>query len=215
MNNLLKIGKMSTLNSSFSLIKRKKVNKLFTRLQSKLSPNLKNKGNFLLSTDILRDDIKCDLLRIVVLNIETKLLNLIKRDLNLFDDETTILELVKLSTEDFLTNCYGSKVTIRSTIILRSVYSQFLVENSNILLRVPFLELLNSNTKVFQNTFDPIYTTASDKFLEVLFDNLIIEISNCVVQIIISEFSIINSVRQVLYRSNFYHPVISIGFVIV
>ena len=80
---------MSTLNSSFSLIKRKKVNKLFTRLQSKLSPNLKNKGNFLLSTDILRDDIKCDLLRIVVLNIETKLLNLIKRDLNLFDDETT------------------------------------------------------------------------------------------------------------------------------
>ena len=53
---------MSTLNSSFSLIKRKKVNKLFTRLQSKLSPNLKNKGNFLLSTDILRDDIKCDLL---------------------------------------------------------------------------------------------------------------------------------------------------------
>ena len=78
MNNLLKIGKMSTLNSSFSLIKRKKVNKLFTRLQSKLSPNLKNKGNFLLSTDILRDDIKCDLLRIVVLNIETKLLNLIK-----------------------------------------------------------------------------------------------------------------------------------------
>lgn len=203
MNNLLKIGKMSTLNSSFSLIKRKKVNKLFTRLQSKLSPNLKNKGNFLLSTDILRDDIKCDLLRIVVLNIETKLLNLIKRDLNLFDDKTTILELVKLSTEDFLTNCYGSKLTIRSTIILRSVYSQFLVENSNILLRVPFLELLNSNTKVFQNTFDPIYTTASDKFLEVLFDNLIIEISNCVVQIIISEFSIINSVRQVLYRSNF------------
>ena len=83
---------MSTLNSSFSLIKRKKVNKLFTRLQSKLSSNLKNKGNFLLSTDILRDDIKCDLLRIIVLNIETKLLNLIKRDLNLFDDKTTILE---------------------------------------------------------------------------------------------------------------------------
>jgi hypothetical protein len=90
MNNLLKIGKMSTLNSSFSLIERKKVNKLFTRLQSKLSSNLKNKGNFLLSTDILRDDIKCDLLRIIVLNIETKLLNLIKRDLNLFDDKTTI-----------------------------------------------------------------------------------------------------------------------------
>ena len=98
---------MSILSSSFSLTKRKKVNKLFTRLQSKLSLNLKNKGNFLLSTDILRDDIKRDLLRIVVLNIETKFLNLIKRDLNLFDDKAVLLELVKLSTEDFLTNCYG------------------------------------------------------------------------------------------------------------
>jgi hypothetical protein len=194
---------MSTFSSSFSLTKRKKVNKLFTRLQHKLYPNLKNKGNFLLSTDILRDDIKRDLLRIVVLNIETKFLNLIKRDLNLFDDKAILLELVKLSTEDFLTSCYGSKVTIRSTIVSRSVYSQLLVENSNIILKVPFLELLDSNTKVFQNTFDPIYTVASDKFLEVLFDNLIIEISNCVMQIIISEFSIINSVRQVLYRSNF------------
>jgi hypothetical protein len=92
---------MSTFSSSFSLTKRKKVNKLFTRLQHKLSPNLKNKGNFLLSTDILRDDIKRDLLRIVVLNIETKFLNLIKRDLNLFDDKAILLELVKLSTEDF------------------------------------------------------------------------------------------------------------------
>ena len=95
---------MSTFSSSFSLTKRKKVNKLFTRLQHKLSPNLKNKGNFLLSTDILRDDIKRDLLRIVVLNIETKFLNLIKRDLNLFDDKAILLELVKLSTEDFLTS---------------------------------------------------------------------------------------------------------------
>ena len=155
---------MSTFSSSFSLTKRKKVNKLFTRLQHKLSPNLKNKGNFLLSTDILRDDIKRDLLRIVVLNIETKFLNLIKRDLNLFDDKAILLELVKLSTEDFLTSCYGSKVTIRSTIVSRSVYSQFLVENSNIILKVPFLELLNSNTKVFQNTFDPIYTVALINF---------------------------------------------------
>ena len=114
-----------------------------------------------------------------------------------------LVDLVKLSTEDFLTNCYGSTINIRPTLISRSVYSQFLIENSNIILKVPFLELLNSNTKIFKNTFDPIYTVASDKFLEVLFDNLIIEISNCVMQIVISEFSIINSVRQVLYRSNF------------
>ena len=194
---------MLTRNSSFSLTKTKKVDRLFIRLQSKLSSDLRNKGNFLLSTDILRDVIKRDLLRIVVLNIETKLLDLIKKDLDSFDDKSMLIDLVRLSTEDFLTNCYGSKVNIRTTIVSCSLYSQLLIENSNIILKVPFLELLNLDTKVFQKTFDPIYTVASDKFLEVLFDNLIIEISNCVMQIIISEFSIINSIRQVLYRSNF------------
>ena len=88
--------------------------------------------------DILRDDIKRDLFKIVVLNMETKFWNLIKQDLDLFDDKAVFLELVKLSTEDFLTNCYGSKVTIRSTIVSRSVYSQFLVENSNTILKVSF-----------------------------------------------------------------------------
>jgi len=194
---------MLTRSSLFSLTKRKKVDKLFLRLQYKLSSNLKNKGNFLLSTDILRDVIKRDLLKIIVLNIETKFLDLIKCELNSFDDKAMLVDLVKLSTEDFLTNCYGSTVNIRPTLVSRSIYFQFLIENSNIILKVPFLELLNSNTKIFQNTFDPVYVVASDKFLEVLFDNLIIEISNCVMQIIIREFSIINSVRQILYRSNF------------
>ena len=92
---------MSTPILSFSLTKRKKVDKLFIRLQSKLLTSLKNKGNFLLSTDILRDDIKRDLLRIIVLNIETTFFDLIKRDLKFFDDRAILLKLIKISTEDF------------------------------------------------------------------------------------------------------------------
>ena len=194
---------MSNLDSSLSLVKRKRIEKLFLRLQYKLCYSLRNKGNSLLSTDILRDTVKRDLLRLVLLNVETKFLNLIKCDFNSFDDKSILLELVKFSTEDFLMNCYGSKVIMKSKVISRSLYFQFLLENSNILLKVPFLELFSSNTKIFHSTFDPIYVVASDKFLEVLFDNLIVEISNCVMQIIINEFSVINSVRQVLYRSNF------------
>ena len=194
---------MSNINSSFSFNKRKKTEKLFLRLQYKLGSNLKNKGNFLLSTDILRDAVKRDLLRIILLNIETKFVNLIKQDLNSFDDKLVLLELVKSSIEDFLMIYCGSKIIIKTKLISSSFYFQFLLENSKIFLKVPFLELLSSNTKVFHSTFDPIYIEASDKFIEVLFDNLIIEISNCVMQIIINEFSIINSIRQVLYKSNF------------
>ena len=194
---------MSNLDSSLSLVKRKRIEKLFLRLQYKLCSSLRNKGNSLLSTDILRDTVKRDLLRLVLLNVETKFLNLIKCDFNSFDDKSILLELVKFSTEDFLMNCYGSKVIMKSKVISRSLYFQFLLENSNILLKVPFLELFSSNTKIFHSTFDPIYVVASDKFLEVLFDNLIVEISNCVMQIIITEFSLIYNIRQVLYKSKF------------
>ena len=39
---------------------------------------------------------------------------------------------------------------MKSKVISRSLYySQFLVENSNIFLKVPFLELFSSNTKIF------------------------------------------------------------------
>ena len=99
---------MSNINSSFSFNKRKKTEKLFLRLQYKLGSNLKNKGNFLLSTDILRDAVKRDLLRIILLNIETKFVNLIKQDLNSFDDKLVLLELVKSSIEDFLMIYCGS-----------------------------------------------------------------------------------------------------------
>ena len=59
---------------------------------------------------------------------------------------------------------------------------------------MPFIKLISDGS--------PERNRTSDKFIEVLFDNLIIEISNCVMQIIINEFSIINSIRQVLYKSN-------------
>lgn len=190
-------------NMSLSFNKKKRADKLFVQLHYKLLSNLKNKGNFLLSTDILRDVVKRDLLRLIILNIETKFLLLVKNDTVSFDSKVHLFELVKSSTEDFLSSCYGSKVNIKLSVILRCVYFQFLLENSNILLEVPFLELLNSNTKIFRKKFDPIYTLSSDKFIEVLFDNLIIEISNCVMQIVINEFSFINSFRKLLYRSNF------------
>ena len=52
------------------------------------------------------------LLRLVLLNVETKFLNLIKCDFNSFDDKSILLELVKFSTEDKF-NCYNLPVVVR------------------------------------------------------------------------------------------------------
>lgn len=62
---------------------------------------------------------------------------------------------------------------------------------------------LASKGSSFCSTFSPIYSFATDSFLESLFENLIVEISNCVLFIIITEFSEIYNVRQSLYKTNF------------
>jgi hypothetical protein len=176
---------------------------LFIRLQYKLRLSLKNNGNWLLGTDVLRTDKRSQLFKIVALNIETKFLTLLKSDFKYFDERTILFALIKMSTEDFLVQCYSLNFHLNKKIFSRSLYLQFLLENSNILIRLPFSSVLKLETENFYSIFDPIYSQASDKFLEALFDNLIVEISHCVMQIIITEFSFINHIRQILYKSNF------------
>lgn len=176
---------------------------LFIRLQYKLRLSLKNNGNWLLGTDVLRTDKRSQLFKIVALNIETKFLTLLKSDFKHFDERTILFALIKMSAEDFLVQCYSLNFDLNKKIFSRSLYLQFLLENSNILIRLPFSSVLKLETENFYSIFDPIYSQASDKFLEALFDNLIVEISHCVMQIIITEFSFINHIRQILYKSNF------------
>jgi hypothetical protein len=176
---------------------------LLIRLQYKLHSTLKNKSNLLLGIDVLRTNKKVELLKIVALKIENQILNLENIDFDSVNTKNILLDLIKTSTEDFLISCYGSNLQINSTILARSLYVQFILENSNILLQLPFQALYNLTTKDFCLTFEPVYTKPSNKFLEALFENLVVEISNCVMQIVIVEFSFIDHIRQVLYRSNF------------
>jgi hypothetical protein len=61
----------------------------------------------------------------------------------------------------------------------------------------------NDKAKSFQLTFTPIYDEVTDSFLEALLENLILELSNCAMSIIITEFSTVSNIRQNLYRSKF------------
>lgn len=176
---------------------------LFLRLHYKLRSTLKNKGNFLLGTDVLRNSVRNNLFKIVTLNVEAKFLSLLKNNFDTFDDRKVLFELIKISTEDFLTSSYGSYLQVNKKVFTRSFYVKYLLENSAVLIKLPFCTVSSSDTNFFRSTFDPIYNKASDQFLEALIDNLIVEISNCVMQIIITEFSLIYNIRQVLYKSKF------------
>ena len=58
-------------------------------------------------------------------------------------------------------------------------------------------------SSVFRLVYSPVYNSASESFIEALLDNMILEISNCVVYFSIIKFSSLYTFRQTLYRSKF------------
>jgi hypothetical protein len=139
----------------------------------------------------------------VALNVENKFLKLLNEDIFLIESNTVILELIKSSAEDFLVAAYGYNININQRILNRSLYVQFLLKDSDILIKLTLQSLYDENSEAFRSVFEPIYNKPSVRFLETLLDNLVVEVSNCVMQIIINEFSLIYSIRQNLYKSNF------------
>ena len=132
----------SNPTSTLYFARRKKIESLFLRLHYKLRLPLRNKSNSMLSIDILRDSAKRDLLKFVMLNIETTLLNFIKKDFAGFDEEAVLLNLVKISAEDFLVAWYGPNLTLDPKIIVRSIYFQILLNNVGFRLNLACMYLL-------------------------------------------------------------------------
>ena len=180
---------------------------LFFKIHSKLNFTLLNNSNFLLGTDLLRANIRRDLVQTVVLTIEEKFLEVGQKYKNSssykINPKQIFFDLVKNSTENFILKYYGSQLNLNPLVFENLDYVQTISEDSEILVSVTFLSLFNKQSQVFQSTFVPIYSFATDQILERLLDNLIIEISNCSMRVIISEFSLILDVRQKWYKANF------------
>ena len=180
---------------------------LFFKIHSKLNFTLLNNSNFLLGTDLLRANIRRDLVQTVILTTEEKFLEVGQKYKNSsaykINSKQIFFDLVKNSTENFILKYYGSQLNLNPLVFENLDYVQTISEDSEILVSVTFLSLFNKQSQVFQSTFVPIYSFATDQILERLLDNLIIEISNCSMRVIISEFSLILDVRQKWYKANF------------
>ena len=99
---------------------------------------------------------------------------------------------------------YGYPMQINTKLLKKTTFIRNLLEDSRMLIDIPFSLLLEKKkSRVLESTFMPIYSEMSDSFLEALLENLIIELSNCVMYIVINEFSSVSSIRQSLYKSNF------------
>ena len=166
---------------------------------------INNTSSFLLATDLLRDNSKRRLFKIVATNVENTFLKLLNENsaLDSMQSKALFSSLIKQTTRDFLTSHYGYKVKVHSNVVQESFYTKLLLSDEKILFSVPLQILSNENSKLFRSIFVPIYNKAYDSFIEALLDNLIVEIANAVMFIVINEFSFIYEIRKNFYRSNF------------
>jgi hypothetical protein len=181
------------------------IKSLFANLHYKLNFSLKNTSSFLLATDLLRDNIKRKLFKIVTTNVEVLCLdpNINGSIVVATDDKALLLNLIKSSLEHFLISCYGNSLKITPTRLKDSFYTKYLLEETNFLLIALLDALQDSDSNKFHLLFAPIYDKPYARFIESFIENLVIEICNAVTYLIIREFSFIYDIRKNFYRSNF------------
>lgn len=190
-------------------IERKKLvfrfSRVFARLQYKVNFDLNNTSSFLLATDLLRDNTKRQLFKIVAGNVEKVFLHLLDKGSTLtqVQSQSIFFLLVRLTTQEFLTGSYGYYINLHPSVIKNSFYTKLVLSDEKILLNLPLQILGQEDSSLFRSIFVPIYSKAYDSFIEALVDNLIVEIANNVMFIIINEFSSVYEIRKNFYRSNF------------
>lgn len=180
---------------------------IFSKILYKIKVSNKKDNQFLLGIDILKDSVKKDLLSISVLQVERTYLKICQSPdaISLLQKRShkIFFECLQQTCEDFLTKKYGYKVKIKECDFKNALYTKNLLEDTEILFKVTLSSLLDPRSAIFRAVYYPIYSSASENFLEALVDNLILEISNCIVYFSLVSFSSIYAFRQILYRSKF------------
>ena len=183
------------------------ISNIFSRVLYKTTFSTRKGNQVILSLDLLKEDVQNELLVITTLRLEKIYTNLLKQP-----DCTTIMrkkgkliffQFIKTSCEEFLTKKYGYKITINPQTLKQALYTKNLLRDVDILFKIPFYSLLNPTDPNFRLIYYPIYSFASENFLEALIDNLVVETSNCIAYYSLLNLSSVYAFRQLIYRSKF------------
>jgi len=165
-----------------------------------------NRSKILLGLDLLRDGIKRELLQTVTVTVEEQFLLALKMvQSGKIDDvnQEILLQILRTSTKRFLTQYYGYSIDVNPKVFTNSLYVRSLFEDFDLLIKVPLFSLIENKSPTFRTTFLPLYKKATNRILEILFDNLIINISEAIVRVILSDFLLVRNIQQNWFRSNF------------
>nr|YP_010596507.1 hypothetical protein PKF17_pgp106 [Chrysotila carterae]WAK83143.1 hypothetical protein [Chrysotila carterae] len=187
---------------------RKRLKSIFLSLYLKYKNDscLINRSGVLLGIDVLRNEIKRELLKIITLTLEERLLYLIDNPHEketIQDHEAFVFNIIQTSFERISIKFYGLPINFPKDLVRNSFYIKALLEDISIVLVVPFYSVLNLQQKKFLWVFAPVYSEVTNKILEILFDNFVITISECLIRLILNEFTLVEDICQKWFRSNF------------
>lgn len=181
--------------------------KTFSKTLYKIPFTNKRNTQTLLGIDILKESVKDELLTITALSVERAYTKIMRHsNPTLFiqkQSQALFLECMHEICESFLTKKFGFKVKVSKINFKTSLYTKNLLKDADILFKVTLLAFLNPRSTGFRSVYYPVYNQASESFLEALIDNVVLEISNCIVYFTIINFSSVYAFRQVLYKSKF------------
>ena len=181
--------------------------RIFSKILYKTNFSNKKGNQKLLSIDLLKAEVQKDLLSISALRVEELFIKLLEKkdpnDVMQKKGKIFFLQCLKKSCEDFLTKQYGYKVKIKTETLKKSLYTKNLLEDVELMFQVPFYILVDQKSSIFRLIYYPVYNFASESFIEALVDNIVLEISNCIVYFSIVKFASVYAFRQTLYRSKF------------
>jgi hypothetical protein len=180
---------------------------IFSRVLYKTTFANKKGGQFILSIDLLKAEIKKDLLCLTSTKLESFFQSFLKKGQRnssfKYYRKQLFLKILYEICEEFLNKQYGCKLKVNFKTLKNELYTVHLLKDLEILFQVPFSGLIDPKDPQFLSIYYPVYSKASEPFIEALLDNLIIEISNCVVYFTVINFSSIYLFRQTIYRSKF------------
>ena len=116
---------------------------LFALLYFRLNFDLSNTSDQILELDLLRDNAKKELLYIVTYTIEQKFLELSSTNFQSQNSELILIDILTRATKAFLLKYYGFALDINSSLILSSFYTRAILEDSLLLIDIPFNSLYN------------------------------------------------------------------------
>lgn len=127
---------------------------LFSRLLYKTRFSNRKGNQFVLSVDVLKDDVRRDLLNITIQNVERVYQNLLELpNSNAYLEKNgkhIFLQLIKKTCEEFLTQQYGYNIKLNNRILKTTLYTESLLRDCEILFEVPFYSIVNPNTPYFK-----------------------------------------------------------------